>query len=46
MGDQPIAKPLPKQDSTTQKNADTYPYLEWDSNPRSQFSSDWKPHVT
>jgi len=35
-GDWPITRPLPTQNSTTQKNADTHPCLEWDSNPRSQ----------
>jgi len=29
----------------TEKNADTHPYLEWDSNPRSQCSSDRRPYV-
>jgi hypothetical protein len=38
-GDQPVARSLPTQDSTTQKNADTHPCLQLDSNPRSQYSS-------
>jgi hypothetical protein len=38
-GDRPDARPLPTQDNTTQKNADTHPCPEWDSNPRSQCSS-------
>jgi len=38
-GDRPIARPLPTQDGTTQKNTDVHPYLERDSNPRSQCSS-------
>jgi hypothetical protein len=29
-GDRPDARPLPLQDNTTQKNADTHPCLEWD----------------
>jgi hypothetical protein len=35
-GDRSIARPLPTQDSTTQKNVDIHPYLERDSKPRSQ----------
>jgi len=38
-GDRLVARPLPIQDSTTQKNADTHPCVEWDSNPRSPYSS-------
>jgi hypothetical protein len=38
-GDQPEARPLPTQDNTTQKNADTHACFNWDSNPRSQCSS-------
>jgi hypothetical protein len=38
-GDQPVARPLPTQDSTTQKNVDTHSCFERDSNPRSQCSS-------
>jgi hypothetical protein len=34
--DQPVARPLPTQDNTTQKDADKHPCLERDSNPRSQ----------
>jgi len=36
-GDHPIVKPLPTQDSTTQKNVGKYQCLEWDSNPWSQY---------
>jgi hypothetical protein len=36
MGDQPIARPLPTQDSTTRRKADIYLCLERDLNPRSQ----------
>jgi hypothetical protein len=39
-GDQPDVRPLPIQDNTTQKNADTHPCLERDSNPLTQCSSD------
>jgi hypothetical protein len=42
-GDRPVARPLPTQDSTTQKNADTHPCFEQDSNARSQCSSGWRP---
>jgi len=35
IGNQVIKKPLPIQDSTTQKNRDTQPYLKQDLNPRS-----------
>jgi len=41
-GDQPDARPLPTQDNTTQKNVDTHPCLERDSNPRSQCSRCWR----
>jgi hypothetical protein len=36
MGDQPVARLLPTQNSMTQKDEDKYPCLEWDLNPRSQ----------
>jgi hypothetical protein len=36
MSDQPVARPLPTQGNTTQKDADKHPCLERDSNPRSQ----------
>jgi len=39
MGDQPNTRPLPTQDITTQKHADTHPCLKQDSNLRSQCSS-------
>jgi hypothetical protein len=32
---QPVARPLPTQDNTTQKDADKHPCLKRDSNPRS-----------
>jgi hypothetical protein len=35
-GDQPIARPLP----THRTKSHRHPYLEWDSNPRSQRSSE------
>jgi len=35
-GNQPNARPLPTHDNTTQKNVDTHPCLEWDSNLQSQ----------
>jgi hypothetical protein len=38
-GDRPDARPLPTQDNTTHKNADTHPCLEWDSNTRYRCSS-------
>jgi hypothetical protein len=37
--DQPDARPLPTQDNTTQKHADTHPCPKQDSNLRSQCSS-------
>jgi hypothetical protein len=36
MRDEPVARPVPTQDNTTQKDADKYPCLMRDSNPRSQ----------
>jgi len=45
MGDRPDARPLLTQDNT-QKNADTQTCLEWDLNPRSQFSSGRIQYVT
>jgi hypothetical protein len=38
-GDQPDARPLPTQNNTTQKHADTHPCPKLDSNLRSQCSS-------
>jgi hypothetical protein len=38
-GDQPDSRPLPTQDNTTQKHADTHPCTKQDSNLRSQCSS-------
>jgi len=43
MGDRPIARPVPTQDNTTQKNAEIYSCLERESNPRSQCSSGPRP---
>jgi len=45
MENHPNARPLPTQDSTTQRNADTHPCLKRDSNPRSQCSRGWRPYV-
>jgi len=36
MGDRPDARPLPTQDNTTHRNADTHPCPEQDSNLRYQ----------
>jgi hypothetical protein len=44
-GDQPDARPLPTQDNTTQKNADTYPCLKEDTNAGSQCLSDRRQYV-
>jgi len=44
-GDQPVARPLPTQDSTTQENANTHPYLERDSNPLLKRSCGPRPYV-
>jgi hypothetical protein len=38
--DQPDARPLPTQDSTTQKHKDKHPCHKRDSNPRSQWPGD------
>jgi hypothetical protein len=40
MGDQPVARPLPTQNKTDRINAHRHSFLEWDSNPRSQRSSE------
>jgi len=45
MGDQPIARPVPTQKSTTQTNSDTHPRLERDSNPERQISSGSKSYA-
>jgi len=45
MGDWPITRSVPSQDSITQKNADTRPCLEWDLNPRSQRLSGRRQYV-
>jgi hypothetical protein len=42
-GDQPDARPLHLQDSTTQKGEDKHPCFERDSNPRSQYQSRHDP---
>jgi hypothetical protein len=44
-GDRPDARPLPTQDKTTQRNADTHPCPEQDSNLRSQHSSDRRQYL-
>jgi hypothetical protein len=44
-GDQPIARPIPKQDSITQRNTDLHPCLERDLNPRSQCLSGPRPYA-
>jgi hypothetical protein len=43
-GEQPVARPLPTRRTTQTQNKRTYRYLclEWDSNPRSQRSSEWR----
>jgi hypothetical protein len=44
-GDQPVARPLPTHRTTQTQNKRTqyrHPCLEWDSNPRSQRSSEWR----
>jgi hypothetical protein len=43
--DQPVARPLPTQDNTTQKDADRHPCLERDSNPRSQQPTGQDPRL-
>jgi hypothetical protein len=43
--DQPVARPLPTQDNTTQKDADKHPSLERDSNPRSQQPTGQDPRL-
>jgi hypothetical protein len=40
MGDKPSARPMPIQDSTTQKDNNKHPCRKRDSNPRSQRPSD------
>jgi hypothetical protein len=40
MGEQPIARPLLTQDSTTHKDEDKHPFFERDLNRRSQYPSD------
>jgi len=37
MWDWPITRPLPTWDSTTHKDRDKHPCLEWDSDPWSQL---------
>jgi hypothetical protein len=43
--DQPVARPLPTQDNTTQKDADKHPCLQRDSNPRSQQLTGQDPRL-
>jgi hypothetical protein len=43
--DQPNARPLPTQDNTTQKHADTHPCPKKDLNLRSQCSSDRRQYM-
>jgi hypothetical protein len=40
MGNQSVARPLPTWDNTNRINVDRHPGSEWDSNPRSQCSSE------
>jgi hypothetical protein len=42
---QPVARPLPTQDNTTQKDEDKHPCLERDSKPRFQYASDQEPRL-
>jgi hypothetical protein len=44
-GDRPDARPLPTQDNTIQRNADTHLCPEQDSNLRSQHSSDRRQYL-
>jgi hypothetical protein len=44
-GDNPDARPIPSQDNTTQKNADTHPCPGRNSNLRSQCSSGRRQYV-
>jgi len=44
-GDRPVVRPLPTQDSATQKDVDIHPCLQRDSDPRSQCSSGRRPCV-
>jgi hypothetical protein len=46
-GDQPVARPLPtyRTTQTQNKRTHTHPYPEWDSNPRSQRSSERRQFV-
>jgi hypothetical protein len=41
----PLARPLPTQDSITQKNGDKHPCFKQDSNPRPQYPSGQKPRL-
>jgi hypothetical protein len=41
----PVAKPIPTQNSTTQKSADKHPCLEWDWNPRSRYPRSQCPRL-
>jgi hypothetical protein len=46
-GDQPVARPLPKHRTieTQNKRTNRHLCLEWDSNPRSQVSCEWRQYV-
>jgi hypothetical protein len=48
MGDEPVARPLPtpRITQTQNKRTHTHPCLEWDSNTRSQCSSEWRQFMT
>jgi hypothetical protein len=47
-GDQPVARPLPTYRATQTQNKHTHrqPCLEWDSNPRSQRSTERRLHAS
>jgi hypothetical protein len=45
MSDQPVARPLPTQDNTIQKDADKHQCLERDSSPRSQQPTGQNPRL-
>jgi hypothetical protein len=44
-GISPVPRPLPTQDNTTQRNTDTHPCPEQDSNLWSQCSSGWRQYL-
>jgi hypothetical protein len=41
-GDQPVARPLLTYKTTQTEETHRYPCLEWDSNPRYQYSNGWR----